>query len=79
MRREIPIVRLVQLQAQTNDQLMQGCKQGPFCGPKLQDGVVVVVVVVVVVDDDIDFEDSDDGGGQGQDRLELQYQADLFF
>ena len=24
------------------------------------------------------FEDSDDGG-QGQDRLELQYQADLFF
>ena len=77
MRREIPIVRLVQLQAQTNHQLLQGCKLGPFCGPKLQ-CVVVVVVVVVVVDDDIDFEDSDDGG-QGQDRLELQYQADLFF
>ena len=75
MRREIPIVRLVQLQAQTNDQLLQGCKQGPFCGPKQQG---VVVVVVVVVDDDIDFEDSDDSG-QGQDRLELQYQADLFF
>ena len=74
MRREIPIVRLVQLQAQTNDQLLPGYQQGPFCGPKLQGGVVVVVVV----DDDIDFEDSDDGG-QGQDRLELQYQADLFF
>ena len=67
----------VQVQAQTNEQLLPGYQQGPFCGPKLQ-GVVVVVVVVVVVDDDIDFEDGDDGG-QGQDRLELQYQADLFF
>ena len=61
---------------QTNDQLLPGCKQGPFCGPKLHG--VVVVVVVVVVDDNIDFEDSDDCG-QRQDRLELQYQADLFF
>ena len=77
MRREIPIVRSVQVQAQTNDHLLPGCKQDPFCGPKLQ-GVVVVLVVVVVVDDDIDFEDSDDSG-LGQDRLELQYQADLFF
>ena len=78
MGREIPIVRLVQLQAQTNDQLLPGYQQGSFCAPKLQGGVVVVVVFVVVVDDDIDFEDSDDSG-QGQDRLELQYQADLFF
>ena len=75
MKGEIPIVGSVQLQAQTNDQLLPGYQQGPFCSPKLQGGVVVVVVV----DDDIDFEDSDDGGGQGQDRLELQYQADLFF
>ena len=67
----------VQVQAQTNEQLLPGYQQGPFSGPKLQGGVVVLVVVVVV-DDDIDFEDSDDGG-QGQDRLELQYQADLFF
>ena len=73
MRRESPIVGSVQLHAQTNDQLLPGYQQGPFCGPNLQGGVVVVVV-----DDDIDFEDSDDGG-QGQDRLELQYQADLFF
>ena len=77
MKGEIPIVGSVQLQAQTNDQLLPGYQQGPFCGPKLQG--VVVVVVVVVVDYDIDFEDCDDGGGQGQDRLELQYQADLFF
>ena len=76
MKGEIPIVGSVQLQAQTNDQLLPGYQQGPFCAPKLQGGVVVVVVVVV--DDDIDFEDSDDSG-QGQDRLELQYQADLFF
>ena len=75
MKGEIPIVGSVQLQAQTNDQLLPG-QQGPFCGPTLQG---VVVVVVVVVDYDIDFEDCDDGGGQGQDRLELQYQADLFF
>ena len=76
MKGEIPIVGSVQLQAKTNDQLLPGYQQGPFCGPKLQG--VVVVVVVVVVDDDIDFEDSDDSE-QGQDRLELQYQADLFF
>ena len=74
MRRESPIVGSVQLHAQTNDQLLPGYQQGPFCGPNLQVGVVVVVVV----DDNIDFEDSDDGG-LGQDRLELQYQADLFF
>ena len=72
MKGEIPIVGSVQLQAQTNDQLLPGYQ----LLPKLQGGVVVLVVVVV--DDDIDFEDSDDSG-QGQDRLELQYQADLFF
>ena len=72
MKGEIPIVGSVQVQAQTNEQLLPGYQQGPFSGPKLQGGVVVVV------DDNIDFEDSDDSG-LGQDRLELQYQADLFF